>query len=139
MCVRRSAAERFVVMNFFEKELKKIAVAVPEIEDVRYVGRSCIGRLSEELRAKLEFITRGESEKYEALKVTVFNKNSGVIDSVNLRFVDVLVAPADRADGVPCFMYQISGERYSWYGFTPVVAGYHKIGEAVYSYLELFA
>ena len=44
-------------MNFFESELKKIMGNSNILKDQKYVGRMCYGTISEDLRARVEFVT----------------------------------------------------------------------------------
>ena len=59
-------------MTFYEKELRKIVE--PNCPDATYVGRACYVRLNEMNRAKIQFITGGIASHYEALRVTILNK-----------------------------------------------------------------
>jgi len=76
-------------MNFFEQELRKLVGQSNALSDPRYIGRACYGRVSDNIRAKLGFITMGTYEKYEALKTTLINNTEGEIDCNIIRFLDV--------------------------------------------------
>ena len=46
-------------MNFFEQELRKVCALSEYIERPKFVGRSCVFRLSDDITGKMEFVTRG--------------------------------------------------------------------------------
>ena len=74
-------------MTFFERELRKIVQ--PIYPDAVFVGRACYVRLSEMNRAKLQFVTCGMADRYEAIQMTILNRNDGQVDALRLRFADL--------------------------------------------------
>ena len=77
-------------MNFFENELRRIFSKTEGIQNLRYIGRSCYGKLSSDIRLKAEFVTNSVSDQFEVLKVTLINKADGEIDHVKLNLADVI-------------------------------------------------
>ena len=77
-------------MNFFESELRKIMGNSSVLKDQKYVGRICYGTISKDLRARVEFVTLGICDHYAGLKISIINRKEGVVDSMLLRFTDVL-------------------------------------------------
>ena len=128
-------------MNFFESELRKIFETGAPVIDQRFVGRACIGRLSDTTNAKLEFVTLNTSEKYEGIKATILNRNEGMIDSQLFRFEDILGKKpgktASYSDGVPPHIWVYNGKA-EWYSYKPITADYKAIAGAVNGYLEMF-
>ena len=61
-------------MNFFEAELKKIMAESTVLKDQKYVGRLCYGTISDELRARIEFVTLGVCDHYAGIKTSVINR-----------------------------------------------------------------
>ena len=57
-------------MNFFESELKKIMGNSSILKNQKYVGRMCYGTISEDLRARVEFVTLGVSDHYAGIKAS---------------------------------------------------------------------
>ena len=80
-------------MNFFESELKKIMGNSNILKDQKYVGRMCYGTISEDLRARIEFVTLGVHDHYAGLKTSIINRKEGVVDSMLLRFTDIWGKP----------------------------------------------
>jgi hypothetical protein len=121
--------------NFWEIELGKMFGNSAVIEDMRFVGRACIGRLSDNLNVKLRFVSLETHERYPAIEAAIINRNEGKIDTALFRFEDIWgnVAKKDRAPYV-----WIYNEKTDWYGYSPTFADYEKICGEVDDYLEIF-
>ena len=76
-------------MTFFEQELKKLFADDTAFMDKRFIGNACYGRLDHNIRIKIRFTTCGVADQYEALKVTLLNRNEGEIDNMMLYFHDL--------------------------------------------------
>ena len=76
-------------MTFLEQELHKIFEKDMGLSDMRIVGDACYGRLTEDIRVKINFTTCGTKGWYEALKVTLINPSQGPIDSILLHLRDL--------------------------------------------------
>ncbi len=126
-------------MNFFEQELRKIIA--PRNPDATYVGRACYVRLGDLNRAKIHFTTCGTAYHYDALQITILNRNDGQVDSLRLRFVDVLgkkqVSNPNFRNGISPYAWTDSGQT-EWYVYKPNAGDYQKLSEALGEYLELF-
>ena len=72
-------------MTFFEQELKKLFADDTAFMDKRFIGNACYGRLDNNIRIKIRFTTCGVADQYEALKVTLLNRNEGEIDNIASR------------------------------------------------------
>ena len=75
-------------MTFYEQELRKIIGE--RYPDAAYVGRACYVRLSDMNRAKIQFVTGIVSNQYNALQMTILNRSEGQVDTLRLRFSDLL-------------------------------------------------
>ena len=126
-------------MNFFEQELRKLADQCGALADPRYIGRACYGRVSGGIRAKLQFVTMGTHERYEALKVTLINNTDGVIDSNTIRFKDIWGTQkgTNYAGDISPQMWTYNGKT-EWYGFVPGPADYELLAGSVDEHLEMF-
>ena len=80
-------------------------------------------------RAKVQFVTCGVADQYEALQLTVLNRKDGQIDTLRLRFADIL------GKGRYAWTYKDTTE---WYGYNPSSKEYLRLADAVSDYLELF-
>ena len=85
-------------MNFFTDELKKITDRSEYIQNPKFVGQSCVFRLSDDVTGKLGFITQGYADNYTALKLTLLNKREGPIDVQVMNITDVIGLKTVRGD-----------------------------------------
>lgn len=125
-------------MNFFTQELKKIVS--PGHPGATYAGRACYLKLGDTNRAKLEFVTQGTADCYEALRVTVLNRQDGLVDQNTMLFRELIDVQGIRDD---CFRRNIpyvwtDNGRTEWYAYQPTAADYRTMGAAVDEYLEVF-
>lgn len=128
-------------MRFFEKELKKLVDQGLPLEDVAFAGRSCYGRVAPNIRARMEFVSQRISGQYSAIKVTILNRREGPIDSILLRFSDVLGVkkvsnPNFREELVP-YIWE-NGNEIDWYVYHPTASDYKRLAEEIGSYMAVF-
>ena len=85
-------------MNFFEQELRRFTGKTTAFEPCKalYAGRACFIPLSGSRRARLEFVTSGVADQYDALQITILSTTDGKIDCLRFRFKDFLRLPATR-------------------------------------------
>lgn len=127
-------------MTFFEQELRKIVGDM--YPDATFVGRACYVRLSDMNRAKIQFTTCGTADHYEALQMTILNRSDGQVDTLRLRFKDVLGAKAvpnnpNFRNGIAPHAWTYNGKT-EWYGYHPNSRDYKKLTDAVSDYLDVF-
>ena len=126
-------------MTVYEQELRKIVE--PIHPDAAYAGRSCYVRLGENNRARLQFASMHISSQYDALKMTVLNRNEGVVDTLILRFSDLWgrkqVTNPNFREGVYPHLWD-DGGRVGWYAYQPTAGDYGVLSSAVSDYLEVF-
>lgn len=126
-------------INAFEQELRKIVS--PRYPDAAYVGRACYVRLSEMNRAKVQFISTHIANQYDALRLTILNRDEGAVDNLVLRFSDLLgkkhTSNPNFRDGVIPHLWDDCG-RVAWYVYQPSSRDYQELSDAVGSYLEIF-
>ena len=128
-------------MTFFEQELKKLFADDTAFMDKRFIGNACYGRLDHNIRIKIRFTTCGVADQYEALKVTLLNRNEGEIDNMMLYFHDLW---GIKKTGNPNFGEGISPhiwrnrEKTEWYVYQPNKDDYQKLADAVRAYVETF-
>ena len=125
-------------MTFFEQELRKIVE--PAYPDATFVGRACYVRLSDVNRAKLEFVTCGTADRYEALQMTILNRGSGPVDTLQLRFFDIWGRGQARnclVEVIGPYIWNDHGE-IEWYAYHPSRNEYEDLAGKVADYLEVF-
>lgn len=77
-------------MNFYEQELRDLFGSSSTLRDAHYCGRTCLAKLDEDLRVKLQFTTTGYADHYDAIKLAVINRTDGVVDQQLFRFSDII-------------------------------------------------
>lgn len=126
-------------MTFFEQELRKIVE--PQYPDATYVGRACYVRLSDMNRAKIQFVTGMVANHYEALQMTILNRNEGQVDTLRLRFSDLWgnqkVNNPNFRNGINPHIWDDYGKP-DWYVYHPNNWDYQQLTDAVSEYLEVF-
>lgn len=128
-------------MNYFEQELRRLFGNDAAISNKRFVGRAFFGKLTESLRVRVEFVTMGIADHYEAIKATVINRNDGPVDTLTLRFSDLFskkaVSNPNFSKGVTPYIWRY-GEEISWYVYKPTKADYDQISGAINDYLDVY-
>ena len=85
-------------MNFFEQELRRFTGKTTAFKSCKalYAGRACFIPLSGSRRARLEFVTSGVADQYDALQVTILSTADGKIDCLRFRFSDFFAPRKSR-------------------------------------------
>lgn len=107
--------------SFYEQELQKLFADGKIISEPKFVGRSCTGKLDADLRVRVQFVTSGFADHYDAISVTVLNRTDGVVDRLRIRLRDVLgqkQVPGNPnfPNGVSPHIWEDSGKA-EWYAF----------------------
>lgn len=127
--------------TFFEKEMKKLFRQGLDLPETIFAGRVCYGKLNEDVRVRMEFATEGVSDQYSALKVTLLNRREGPVDSLLLRFADVLgkkqTTNPNFREGIVPHIWK-NGNDFAWYVYQPTAADYKTLADAVGSYTSMF-
>ena len=128
-------------MTFFEKEMRKLFRQGLSFPETIFAGRACYGKLDEDIRVRMEFATEGVADHYSALKVTLLNRKEGSIDSLLLRFSEVLgrkqTTNPNFREGISPHIWK-NGNDFAWYVYQPTAADYKTLADAVGSYTSLF-
>ena len=128
-------------MNYFEQELRRLFGNDANITDKRFVGRTFFGKLTDILRVRVEFITLGTADHYEAIKATIINRNDGPVDALALRLSDLIgkkmVSNPNFRDGIAPYIWKY-GDKIEWYVYKPTKADYDQISGALNDYFNVF-
>lgn len=124
-------------MTFFEQELRKIVGDI--CPKATYVGRACYIELSEQNRAKIFFNDLSIRDHYDALQVTILNKNKGEVDRLMLRFEDILGIKQvnNRSRGISPYAWSYNRET-EWYGYKPNAEDYKQLQNSLLDYLKVY-
>jgi len=122
------------MMNFFAQQLRSLLKdAGFEPASIKLVGRAAYFQMSAERCLKAEFESLGVHNEFEAVRVSILNKTSGVIDSQRLRFADYFSL---NVRGQRPHIWIDRGEA-EWYG-SPSRAEWKALAAAVADYLSVF-
>ncbi|MEE1329201.1 MAG: hypothetical protein UHS47_11740, partial [Oscillospiraceae bacterium] len=87
------------MMNFFEKEMRQMFDDNDIFQDAKFVGKTMLAKLDEDLRIKLQFIASHISGQYDSVQMTIINRTGGVVDKQNFKFSDIIgkcIRPGSR-------------------------------------------
>lgn len=128
-------------MTFFEQELRKLFDHDTVFADVKFVGNTCYGRLTDNIRVKINFQTGRIADHYDRLNVTLLNRSEGPIDSMVICFHDLWgrkqTSNPNFREGVSPYIWR-DGNRTDWYVYHPNKNDYRQLTEAVGTYLSVF-
>lgn len=127
-------------MNFFEQELRRFTGKDTAFKSSKpvYVGRACFITLSGNRRARLEFVTRGVADHYDALNVTILSTTEGKIDILQLRFSEYFAQRKGGCSGTVIPHIWGYSDETKWY-VAPTSLEIRAIAQAAYDYIMLFA
>ncbi|AFV02404.1 hypothetical protein DHBDCA_p1375 [Dehalobacter sp. DCA] len=128
-------------MNYFEQELRRLFGNDANITDKKFVGRAFFGKLTDNLRVRVEFVTLGTADHYEAIKATIINRNDGPVDALALRLSDLvgkkMVSNPNFKDGIAPYIWKY-GDKIEWYVYKPTKEDYDQISGALNDYFNVF-
>lgn len=125
-------------MNFFTDELKKITDRSEYIQNPKFVGQSCVFRLSDDVTGKLEFITGIVANHYNSLRMKLFNKSEGPIDTQLMGIGDI-IGNNKIYSNIQSPYIRKDENNVDWYGYKPTDSDYSALSETVDDYLSCFA
>ncbi len=126
-------------MNTFERELSKIFTDCKSIDNPTFVGSACYGNVAPDLKAKIQFVTMGRADYFEAMRITMLNRTEGKVDAITMRLSDLLgkKRTAYYPEGMYPYIWK-DRNAVEWYAYHPTPADYKIIREAAASYLDVF-
>ena len=108
------------------------------LTDMKFVGKTMLGKLDEEKLLKLQFVTTGHADHYTAIMASIINKNDGVVDKQTFRFSDI-VGMYNRGNGlgqISPYIWEYNGNP-EWY--TPLSNPQKaEIASTVLEYAEMY-
>ena len=66
-------------MNFFEQEMRRLFEDSPVIQDPLFFDKTLLGKVDDELRVKLQFITTGIADNYDSIRMKIINRTEGEV------------------------------------------------------------
>lgn len=77
-------------MNFFEKELCQMFGDSDILHDAKFVGKTMLAKLDDDLRGKLQFIASHISSQFDTVQMSIINRTDSVVDKQNFKFSDII-------------------------------------------------
>lgn len=124
-------------MNFYEREMRQMFGDTDIIQDAKFVGKTMLGKLDDDLRIKLEFIATHISGKYNAVKASIINRTDGSVDLQVFKFADIIGKfKTPCSDLVDPHMWDY-GNKSEWY--TPVTLTQKaQIADRILDYVSMY-
>lgn len=124
--------------NFYERQLKRMFSDIgSQSADTVYAGKAMLSKISDDLRAKVEFVTGRMASQYEGLKLSIIHKNEGIIDSQSFMFHEIIGLKGVARDHRP-HVWDDNGKA-AWFGYEPTTAELETIGSKVEDYISMYA
>lgn len=125
-------------MKFFEGELWLMFGNNNIIREPKIVGRTLLGKLDDDLRVKLQFVSTGVSKHYDAIQISILNRTDGVVDKETMLFGDIIGRKNTNISGrVNPYMWEESVDKAYWY--TPVsISEKSQIADTVLDYVGMY-
>ena len=122
-------------MTYFEHEMKVLFGDSESLSaDTVFSNKTMISKISEDLRAKVQFVSTKIADQYDALRLTIISRNEGTVDTETFRFVDIIV----QQNGYNPHIWDDNGNA-RWYGFKMTERDYCLITEIVENYVSIYA
>lgn len=124
-------------MNFYEQEMRKFFQDDTTIKDQRYCGKTLIGKLDDELRVKLQLVSTGVRDNYNAIRAQIINRTEGQVDCETFKFSDILgenPAYVNNPMAKDIYIWEYN-DKASWYGYRPTQAEMDMVADTISGYL----
>ena len=124
-------------MNFFEKEMRQMFEGDDILQDAKFVGKTMLAKLDDDLRIKLQFIASHISAQYDTVQMTIINRTDGVVDKQNFKFSDIIGKYSRSGrDPLDYHMWEYNNKP-EWY--TPIsLTDKARIADTVMNYAEMY-
>ena len=124
--------------NFYERQLKRMFSDIgSQSVDTVFAGKAMLSKISDDLRAKVEFVTGRMASQYEGLKLSIIHKNEGIIDSQSFMFHEIIGLKGASRDRKP-HVWDDNGKA-AWFGYEPTTTELETIGAKVEDYIGMYA
>ena len=121
-------------MNFLEKQMKILFGESELFYDAMFCGKMMIGKIDNDVRVKLEFVSTEIKNHYNAIRATVINRTDGVIDTATFHMKDIIGTKC----GNDTYIWD-NDERQAWYGFNITGSEQEQISDKIHDYMSMFA
>lgn len=122
-------------MTFFEKAFHRFFDDAEHISaNAVFTGKTMITPISENLRAKIQFVHTNVVDNYNALRVIIINRNEGTIDNEIFKFKDIIGMKGNIEPHI-----WDDEPNIGWYIYKPTANDYNIISNAIVDYISMYA
>ena len=110
----------------------------PALDDYISIGARLYERLDNNRRVCIRFDAMHTYEQYDALHLSVIDKQDGVIDTVEIPFAEIFKEMRDltHKNKIDKHIWRSNGE-YKWYG-QPTAGDIKSLRDAVHDYISVW-
>ena len=124
-------------MSFYESEMRKMFEGSAIIRDATICGKTLLGKLDDELRVKLQFVSSCIHDEYDAIRATVINRTDGVVDKQTFLFSDIIGNQRYSGGDIRPYIWECDGKPM-WY--IPISdKDRTKISDTVTDYVSMYS
>lgn len=77
-------------MNFYETVMRFLFENAEFVSDKKFIGKTMIGKLDDNKLVKFQFVSTVVQNSYNAINVSIINKDEGLVDEQTIKFSDVI-------------------------------------------------
>lgn len=120
------------------EEMKRLLGQRISMREAHYIGRTCLGKIDENLRGKIE-LTKGPLEDgFSRIQVSVLERTSGLVDQMTFLIGDVTGLKQDMDNNKLVYPMLSTYENRSSWNCDMTEEDCQNIAESINGYLELF-
>ncbi len=122
-------------MTVFEREMRRIFGESSYLSaDTLFTNKVMLSPIGENLRAKVEFVTSGVVDHYNALKLSIINRTEGIVDTQVFKFKDIIGMKNGQEPHI-----WADYDRVAWYMYTPTPSDMDNIQNEIEEYIGMYA
>lgn len=124
-------------MNFYEQQMRQMFGNTDIIKEPKFTGKTMLGKLDDELRVKLQFISTFIGGQYNAVRATLINRTDGAIDKETFKFSDIIgMQKRVNLNEIEPHIWEDNGKA-KWY--LPITAAEKaQIADTVLAYIGMY-
>lgn len=124
-------------MNFYEKEMRQMFGDNDIFHESKFVGKTMLAKLDDDLRVKLQFVASYISGQFDTVQMSIINRKDGVVDKQNFKFSDIIgkcIRPG--REPLDYYMWEYN-DKPEWY--TPIsLTDKARIADTVLDYAAMY-
>ena len=120
------------------EEIKNMLDGRISMREMRFIGRTCIGKIDSSLRGKIELAKRPMESGFTRIQISVLDRVEGMVDQMTFLIGDVTGLKQDKSHDKMVYPLLSTFEIESWWNCEMTEDDYQSIAEAINGYLELF-